>query len=65
MFGQNLLVDARLVVEPFLIGGGEQAAEVAIAVAILREQDQMEIAAASKSSLRGTCVRSVRLPGAR
>jgi len=48
MFGQDFLVDARLVVEPLLVRGGEQAAKVAVPDTRLRQQDQMEIAAALK-----------------
>ena len=44
--GQNFLVDARLVVEPFLVGGAQQTAQVAIAGTRGGEQDQMEVAAA-------------------
>ena len=65
-FGENLLVDARLVVEPFFVGRGQQAAEIAVADAVLREQDQMEVAAAVEIvAALAICVRSVRLPGAR
>src|SRR5258708_5166506 len=40
---EDLLVDARLVVEAFFVSGAEQAAEVAIACRILRKQDEMEV----------------------
>ena len=41
---ENFLVDARLVVEPFLVGRREQLAQVAIALAVLDQQDQVEVA---------------------
>ena len=44
--GEDVLVDARFVVEAVLVGGREQLAQIAIAVAILREHDQVKIAAA-------------------
>src|SRR5580704_4270466 len=43
---EDFLVDARLVVEAVLVRGREQPAKIAITVAILREHDQMKIAAA-------------------
>ena len=42
---QQLLVDARLVVEALAIAGGDQLAEVAVALAAHREQDQVVVAA--------------------
>src|SRR4029077_19110049 len=46
IFGEDLFVDARLVIQPLLISGGKQPTQILIPNARLGEQNQMEIAAA-------------------
>ena len=41
MDAEELLVDARLVVEPFEVAGGDQGEEVAVATLIGRQEDQV------------------------
>src|SRR5712692_3452757 len=42
---QQLLVDARLVVEALAVAGGHELAEVAVALAVHGEEDQVVVAA--------------------
>ncbi len=54
---EQVLIDARLVVEAFEIAGGDQVDEVAVAFLVFAEQDQVVVAVGIAAALDGPAAR--------